>query len=130
TINAKLYPYEMIETDAVLNLDPESNLCAEELDFAFMVWRSFPHRIIGFNARDHYYDELQSNWFYTSKWTNQYSIILLDSAFYHRYIIFNYYYHYVNLYVQPLLMCVVVVNLQILFVVFYTSHIIIVSLQS
>ncbi|RWS10410.1 exostosin-1-like protein [Dinothrombium tinctorium] len=93
TINAKIYPYEAIRTDAVLNLDPESNLSAEELDFAFLVWRAFPHRIVGFSARDHYYDDVQSTWFYTSKWTNQYSIILLDAAFYHRYYSWIYTHH-------------------------------------
>lgn len=55
------------------------------MDFAFRIWLSFKHRIIGFVARDHYYDEAKSIWYYTSKWTNQYSIILLDGAFYHKY---------------------------------------------
>ncbi|XP_053209771.1 exostosin-1-like [Panonychus citri] len=85
TINAKLKPYKEIETYAVLTLQPDTTITAEELDFAYLVWCSFPHRIIGFTARDHYYDEFRSRWYYTSKWTNYYSIILLDAAFYHRY---------------------------------------------
>ena len=58
---------------------------AEELDFAFQTWTSFPQRIVGFTARDYHFDESKSNWFYTSKWTNQFSLILLDGAFFHRY---------------------------------------------
>lgn len=55
------------------------------MDFAFKTWLSFKHRIVGFIARDHYYDEAKSIWYYTSKWTNSYSIILLDNAFFHKY---------------------------------------------
>lgn len=40
---------------------------------------------MGFVARDHYFDEAKATWYYTSKWTNQFSIILLDGAFFHRY---------------------------------------------
>lgn len=63
-------------------------LIALKLDFAFDVWQAFPSRIVGFSPRDHYYDEQRSDWFYTSKWTNQYSIVLLDAAFYHRFELF------------------------------------------
>ena len=56
-----------------------------QLDFAFKIWLSFRHRIVGFVARDHYFDEAKATWYYTSKWTNQFSIILLDGAFFHRY---------------------------------------------
>lgn len=55
------------------------------MDFAFRTWLSFKHRIVGFVARDHYYDEAKSTWYYTSKWTNTYSIIILDGAFFHKY---------------------------------------------
>ena len=55
------------------------------MDFAFRVWLSFKHRIVGFVARDHYYDEAKSTWYYTSKWTNQFSIILIDGGFFHKY---------------------------------------------
>uniref|UniRef100_T1JR72 Exostosin GT47 domain-containing protein n=1 Tax=Tetranychus urticae TaxID=32264 RepID=T1JR72_TETUR len=57
SINAKLFPYKDINTYAVLSLQPDTTITVEELDFAYLVWLSFPHRIIGFTARDHYYDE-------------------------------------------------------------------------
>lgn len=56
-----------------------------QVDFAFVVWRSFPERIVGFPARSHFWDPEQRRWGYTSKWTNELSIVLTAAAFYHRY---------------------------------------------
>lgn len=56
-----------------------------QVDFAFIVWQSFPERIIGYPARSHYWDSSRSRWGYTSKWTNEYSMVLTGAAFYHRY---------------------------------------------
>src|SRR6218665_797757 len=97
----------VVLTDAIFQLDPESNLITEEasfvvvffvfvtflmfafqLDFAYHVWESFPERIVGFTARDHYFDSSNNQWTYTSKWTNRFSIVLLDAAIYHRYFNF------------------------------------------
>lgn len=56
-----------------------------QVDFAFVVWRSFPERIVGFPAQSHFWDPEQRRWGYTSKWTNELSIVLTAAAFYHRY---------------------------------------------
>lgn len=56
-----------------------------QVDFAFIVWQSFPERIVGYPARSHYWDSSRSRWGYTSKWTNDYSMVLTGAAFYHRY---------------------------------------------
>lgn len=50
-----------------------------------MVWRSFPERIVGFPTQSHFWDTEQRRWGYTSKWTNELSIVLTAAAFYHRY---------------------------------------------
>lgn len=50
-----------------------------------MVWRSFPERIVGFLASSHFWDAEQQRWGYTSRWTNELSIVLTAAAFYHRY---------------------------------------------
>lgn len=55
------------------------------MDFAFIVWHSFPERIVGYPARSHYWDATKGRWGYTSKWTNEYSMVLTGAAFYHRY---------------------------------------------
>ena len=56
-----------------------------QVNFAFLVWRSFPERIVGYPPRSHFWDPLKKAWGYTSKWTNEYSIVLTGAAFYHRY---------------------------------------------
>lgn len=56
-----------------------------QVDFAFVVWRSFPERIVGFPTQSHFWDAEQRRWGYTSEWTNELSIVLTAAAFYHRY---------------------------------------------
>ncbi|XP_076361020.1 exostosin-1-like [Tachypleus tridentatus] len=92
TISSRFHPHLLVQTDAILNLDEDVALSTEEIDFAFKVWQSYPERIVGYPARSHYWDESKSCWRYTSKWTNEYSIILTGAAFYHKY--YNYLYTY------------------------------------
>ncbi|CAN8031601.1 unnamed protein product [Ixodes persulcatus] len=84
-IGSRFLPHPLIETDAVLALDEDVALSSEEMDFAFRVWQSFPERIVGFPARSHYWDDTKAAWGYSSKWTNEYSMVLTGAAFYHRY---------------------------------------------
>ncbi|XP_050928026.1 exostosin-1a [Lates calcarifer] len=88
TMSSRFFPHDVILSDAVLSLDEDSVLSTNEVDFAFIVWQSFPERIVGYPARSHYWDSSRSRWGYTSKWTNDYSMVLTGAAFYHRY------YHY------------------------------------
>ncbi|CAG5106794.1 Similar to ttv: Exostosin-1 (Drosophila melanogaster) [Cotesia congregata] len=85
SISQRFYPYPQIETSAILSLDEDVTLNTDEIDFAFVVWQSFPDRIVGYPARSHYWDDSKRSWGYTSKWTNDYSIVLTGAAFYHRY---------------------------------------------
>ena len=55
------------------------------MDFAFQVWSQFPDRLVGFPSRSHYWDDKKHKWVYTSKWSNDFSMILTGAAFYHRY---------------------------------------------
>ncbi|XP_062889751.1 exostosin-1-like [Mobula hypostoma] len=88
TMSSRFSPYDVITTDAVLSLDEDTVLSTNEVDFAFIVWCSFPDRIVGYPARSHFWDSSKGLWGYTSKWTNEYSMVLTGAAFYHRY------YHY------------------------------------
>lgn len=92
TISSRFFPYQEIETDAVFNFDEDSLLTTDEIDFALSVWREFPERIVGYPARSHYWDETKNRWSYSSKWSNEYSIVLTGAAVYHRY----YHYLYTN----------------------------------
>ncbi|XP_035271247.1 exostosin-1b isoform X1 [Anguilla rostrata] len=91
-MSSRFQPYETIVTDAVLSLDEDTVLSTTEVDFAFTVWQSFPERIVGYPARSHFWDRNKERWGYTSKWTNDYSMVLTGAAIYHRY----YHYLYTN----------------------------------
>ncbi|KAM7373421.1 hypothetical protein PAMP_008272 [Pampus punctatissimus] len=91
-MSSRFLPYETILTDAVLSLDEDTVLSTTEVDFAFTVWQSFPERIVGYPARSHFWDSNKERWGYTSKWTNDYSMVLTGAAIYHRY----YHYLYTN----------------------------------
>ena len=80
-----------IPTDAILSLDEDASLTTEEMDFAFGVWSHFPDRLVGFPSRSHFWDDRKHQWVYTSKWGNDYSMILTGAAFYHKYynVLFN-----------------------------------------
>ncbi|KAG9345031.1 hypothetical protein JZ751_009571 [Albula glossodonta] len=91
-MSSRFQPYETIVTDAVLSLDEDTVLSTTEVDFAFTVWQSFPERIVGYPARSHFWDGNKERWGYTSKWTNDYSMVLTGAAIYHRY----YHYLYTN----------------------------------
>uniref|UniRef100_A0AAX7TZ35 Exostosin glycosyltransferase 1 n=1 Tax=Astatotilapia calliptera TaxID=8154 RepID=A0AAX7TZ35_ASTCA len=92
---SRFLPHVAIETEAVLSLDEDTVLLTSEVNFAFLVWRSFPERIVGYPPRSHFWDPLKRAWGYTSKWTNDYSIVLTGAAFYHRY------YHYLFTHYLP-----------------------------
>uniref|UniRef100_T1HZB8 Glyco_transf_64 domain-containing protein n=1 Tax=Rhodnius prolixus TaxID=13249 RepID=T1HZB8_RHOPR len=89
-ISQRFSPHPLIQTEAILSLDEDTLLTTDEIDFAFHVWTNFPDRIVGYPARSHYWDDAKGTWGYTSKWTNDYSIVLTGAALYHRY--FNYLY--------------------------------------
>uniref|UniRef100_A0A8C4PZH3 N-acetylglucosaminyl-proteoglycan 4-beta-glucuronosyltransferase n=1 Tax=Eptatretus burgeri TaxID=7764 RepID=A0A8C4PZH3_EPTBU len=93
TISSRFMPLDVIQTDSVLSLDEDIVLSTNEVDFAFTVWQNFPERIVGYPARSHFWDANKARWGYTSKWTNDYSMVLTGAAFYHRY--YHYFYtHY------------------------------------
>ncbi|NXE73732.1 EXT1C protein, partial [Cochlearius cochlearius] len=84
-LSDRFVPYAAIQTDAVLSLDEHTSLSTSEVDFAFVVWRSFPERVVGFPTQSHFWDAERRRWGYTSQWTNELSIVLTAAAFYHRY---------------------------------------------
>uniref|UniRef100_W5LPL7 Exostosin glycosyltransferase 1b n=1 Tax=Astyanax mexicanus TaxID=7994 RepID=W5LPL7_ASTMX len=94
-MSSRFQPYESIITDAVLSLDEDTVLSTTEVDFAFTVWQSFPERLVGYPARSHFWDSNKERWGYTSKWTNDYSMVLTGAAIYHRY------YHYLYTHFLP-----------------------------
>ncbi|CAK9822085.1 Ext2 [Anthophora retusa] len=90
-LSNRFYPYDEIETEAVLSIDDDIiMLTADEVEFAYEVWREFPDRIVGFPSRIHMWDNGTSCWKYESEWTNSISMVLTGAAFHHKY--WNYMY--------------------------------------
>ena len=84
SISSRFFPYHEIETDAVFSFDEDSLLTLDEIDFALSVWREFPERIVGYPARSHHWDDTKNRWSYSSRWSNEYSMVLTGAAVYHR----------------------------------------------
>lgn len=61
------------------------HLHISQVDFAFVVWQSFPERMVGFLTRSHFWDEAHGGWCYTAERVNNFSVVLTSAAFYHRY---------------------------------------------
>ncbi|XP_076544829.1 exostosin glycosyltransferase sotv isoform X1 [Osmia lignaria lignaria] len=90
-LSNRFYPYDEIETEAVLSIDDDIiMLTADEVEFAYEVWREFPDRIVGFPSRIHIWDNGTNCWKYESEWTNSISMVLTGAAFHHKY--WNYMY--------------------------------------
>ncbi|XP_076297502.1 exostosin glycosyltransferase sotv isoform X2 [Lasioglossum baleicum] len=85
-LSNRFYPYNEIETEAVLSIDDDIiMLTADEVEFAYEVWREFPDRIVGFPSRIHMWDNSTNCWKYESEWTNSISMVLTGAAFHHKY---------------------------------------------
>ncbi|XP_034951756.1 exostosin-2 [Chelonus insularis] len=90
-LSNRFYPYDEIETEGVLSIDDDIiMLTADELEFAYEVWREFPDRIVGFPSRTHTWDNETNCWKYESEWTNRISMVLTGAAFHHKF--WNYLY--------------------------------------
>ncbi|XP_012578073.1 PREDICTED: exostosin-like 1 isoform X1 [Condylura cristata] len=84
-VSDRFFPFSAISTNAILSLDAHSSLSTSEVDFAFVVWQSFPERLVGFLTWSHFWDEAWGGWGYTAEKTNEFSMVLTSAAFYHRY---------------------------------------------
>ncbi|XP_060478402.1 exostosin-like 1 isoform X2 [Panthera onca] len=84
-VSDRFFPHRAISTDAILSLDAHSSVTTSEVDFAFLVWQSFPERMVGFLTWNHFWDEAQGGWGYTAERANEFSMVLTSAAFYHRY---------------------------------------------
>ncbi|GAB0095884.1 Exostosin-2 [Sergentomyia squamirostris] len=85
-LSNRFYPYEEIETEAILTIDDDIlMLTIDELQFGYEVWREFPDRIVGFPSRTHVWDNTTERWKYESEWTNEISMVLTGAAFHHKY---------------------------------------------
>jgi len=82
--STRFHQSSLVSTSAILSLDDDVTLTTDEINFAFEVWKSFEERIVGFPARNHYWNDRKHSWSYSSKLSNEYSIVLTSAAFLHR----------------------------------------------
>ncbi|KAK7316600.1 hypothetical protein RJT34_00185 [Clitoria ternatea] len=76
SLNARFLPRPAdIVTDAVLICDDDVEVDAASLEFAFRVWESNRHRLVGLFARSHDWDLNRKEWIYTVH-PDRYSIVL------------------------------------------------------
>ncbi|KAI5673050.1 hypothetical protein M9H77_13414 [Catharanthus roseus] len=79
SLNSRFYPRESINTRGVLICDDDVELDPKSIDFAFNIWKSNPHRLVGFFARSHAYDLSTKSWIYTVH-KEKFSIILTKAV--------------------------------------------------
>ena len=83
-VSSRFIHISKASTSAVLSLDEDVSLSVEEIQFAYEVWKQFENRIVGFPSRNHYWDDQNRLWVYSSAMTNEFSMILTSAAFIHR----------------------------------------------
>ncbi|CAH8462393.1 unnamed protein product [Schistosoma turkestanicum] len=82
----RFQPFHEIPTLAVFTYSLDLNITVEELNFAYLTWQEFPNRLVGFQARSHYWNATDHLWKYDDNPSmKHFSIVLLNGAFYHRY---------------------------------------------
>ncbi|ESN98566.1 hypothetical protein HELRODRAFT_119925, partial [Helobdella robusta] len=69
----------------LLTLNEDVIITTDEIDFANHVWSQHRSQLIGYSERNHFWNSAHLAYQLTSKSTNEYSVIKLQSAFYHRY---------------------------------------------
>ena len=85
----------------ILSLDDDAIISIDEIDYGFEVYQANPTRIVGYSARFHHYLNTKivkknsipnsymnvSRWAYTSKSSNDFSLVMTGGAFVHRYFL-------------------------------------------
>ncbi|KAF5403225.1 Glucuronyl/N-acetylglucosaminyl transferase EXT1 [Paragonimus heterotremus] len=87
---ARFQPFLEIPTLAVFTFVMDLNITVQQLQFAYSMWQTFPHRLVGFQTASHQWNSSTTLWECVSPDTHRdsYTILQLNAAFYHRH------YHY------------------------------------
>ncbi|KAF8568940.1 hypothetical protein P879_02893 [Paragonimus westermani] len=86
----RFQPFLEIPTLAVFTFLMDLNITVQQLQFAYSMWQTFPHRLVGFQTASHQWNSSTGLWEYVVPGTHRdsYTILQLNAAFYHRH------YHY------------------------------------
>ncbi len=91
-LNKRFLPYDMIQTDAVLNINDEAHLTDEAIALGFRVWRENRDQLVGFAPRGHSWHVKSQQYMFRTYFNCEYSMVLTTAVFYHRF--YNYQYTY------------------------------------
>ncbi|KAI6192332.1 Exostosin-like 3 [Aphelenchoides bicaudatus] len=83
SLNNRFLPFDLIHTEAVLNMDDDFNTDPETIEFSFRVWRENRVSIVGPNYRLGYVDK-KNEGVYAGSDSCQQNMILTSGAFIHR----------------------------------------------
>ncbi|OEU20533.1 nucleotide-diphospho-sugar transferase, partial [Fragilariopsis cylindrus CCMP1102] len=84
TLNERFNIIEPVPTIGILSIDDDVLRPCEAIDSGFFKWVKSPHRMVGFDARNHVENE-DGSWEYgTTKKENKYSLSLTRYCFIHR----------------------------------------------
>ncbi|KAI6232776.1 Exostosin and EXTL2 domain containing protein [Aphelenchoides fujianensis] len=97
SLNTRFLPFDLIRTEAILNMDDDFNTHQETIEFSFRVWRENRHAIVGPNYRTGFMKKAGVG-VYNAHSTCQQNMILTSGAFLHR----IYHYAYTHL-MNPLI---------------------------
>ncbi|CAN1164093.1 Glycosyltransferase family protein 64 C3 [Linum perenne] len=89
SLNSRFLPLPSINTHAVLIIDDDVEVDVKSFEFAFRIWRSNPHRLIGLFVRSHDIDLSAKKWMYTVH-PDRYSIVLTKFMILNREYLFEY----------------------------------------
>lgn len=90
SLNERFLPYDLIETEAVFQMDDDFEATKEHIEFMFRVWRENRDVLVGPNERLGYTDPLTMRGVYKTEAECRYNIILTSGAFLHRNYLFAY----------------------------------------
>ncbi|CAL8094026.1 unnamed protein product [Calicophoron daubneyi] len=88
SLNNRFLPNNQIETEAVLAIDDDSCLTADEITFGFKTWRTNRASIVGQVSRS--FTTEDKNLSYPVQCTPSYSMVLTNAAFLHKYYLHAY----------------------------------------
>ncbi|KAL2527154.1 Glycosyltransferase family 64 protein C4 [Abeliophyllum distichum] len=90
-LNNRFKPIEDLRTDAIFSVDDDVIVPCPTLDFAFTVWQTAPHTMVGFVPRMHWLKKEKNGMvhyryggWWSVWWTGTYSMVLSKAAFFHK----------------------------------------------
>uniref|UniRef100_A0A9I9EJ53 Glycosyl transferase 64 domain-containing protein n=2 Tax=Cucumis melo TaxID=3656 RepID=A0A9I9EJ53_CUCME len=87
SLNNRFKEIKGLRTEAIFSVDDDVIFACSTLEFAFSVWQTAPHTMVGFVPRMHWIDRSKGRYRYggwwSVWWSGTYSMVLSKAAFFH-----------------------------------------------